>query len=78
MNAKNELFTNPEGVLDELNALINKFEDPDINTDELRKGLLTLTMIVRGIWRHIDFLMDDYIETVKVIKKLKEDNRNSD
>jgi len=78
MNAKNELFTNPEGVLDELNALINKFDDPDINTDELREGLLTLTLIVRGIWRHIDFLMDDYIETVKVIKKLKEDNKNPD
>ncbi len=70
---KSEMFSNPEGVLDELNALINKFDDPDIEQGELREGLLTLTRIVQGIWRHIDYLMDDYIETVKVINKLKGD-----
>lgn len=78
MDTENEIFSNPEGVLDELNALINKFDNPDIESEELRQGLLTLTRIVKGIWRHIDFLMDDYIETVKVIKKLKEDNKNPD
>jgi len=72
MNAENGIFSNPEGVLDELNALINKFENSDIEPGDLREGLLTLTMIVRGIWRHVDFFMDDYIETVKVIKKLKD------
>lgn len=70
MKDKNAIFSNPEGVLDELNALINKFDNPEIELSELRDGLLTLTMIVRGIWKHIDFFMDDYIETVKVLKKL--------
>lgn len=70
MKDKNAIFSNPEGVLDELNALINKFDNPEIELNELRDGLLTLTMIVRGIWKHIDFFMDDYIETVKVLKKL--------
>jgi len=67
------IFSNPEGVLDELNALINKFDDPDIEQEELREGLLTLARVVQGIWRHIDYLMDDYIETVKVLNKLKGD-----
>ncbi len=73
MKDKNDMFSNPEGVLDELSALINKFDNPEIELNELRDGLLTLTMIVRGIWRHVDFFMDDYIETVKVLKKLKDD-----
>lgn len=70
MKDKNAIFSNPEGVLDELNALINKFDNPEIELNELRDGLLTLTMVVRGIWKHVDFFMDDYIETVKVLKKL--------
>jgi hypothetical protein len=73
MKDKNDMFSNPEGVLDELSALINKFDNPEIELNELRDGLVTLTMIVRGIWRHVDFFMDDYIETVKVLKKLKDD-----
>jgi hypothetical protein len=73
MKDKNAIFSNPEGVFDELNALINKFDNPEIELNELRDGLLTLTMIVRGIWKHVDFFMDDYIETVKVLKKLKGD-----
>ena len=73
MKDKNDIFSNPEGVFDELNALINKFDNPEIELNELRDGLLTLTMIVRGIWKHVDFFMDDYIETVKVLKKLKGD-----
>lgn len=70
---KSVIFTNPEGVLDELNALINKFDDPDIEPEELREGLLTLTRVVQGIWRHIDYFMDDYIETVNTLNKLKGD-----
>jgi len=47
---KSEIFSNPEGVLDELNALINKFDDPDIEQEELREGPLTLARVVQGSW----------------------------